>query len=341
MQPTTERRSARVAAQRAARAATQPPQEGAVGTAVAKAEERIASALTRGRGRGGGAGRGHGGRGNPDPRSRGQKRSRGGEDPTGRDGPSSAEDEGANELEVESSDSSASDSSKESSKDPATLRKLWMYTVTKEHYADTLPTPFKLNNPQVVKDPVLWGLLWDMMGVTSTAFVTEHELDGDLTRAFEVALETAYLTEHGGPLAISSSMIQLKNFWKMLASVYFNAPDPKDVLEGPGRLIIQGARRVLQDLGAMFLTQVFGSSAGQAFRHASKVQLKSFSKASAKAVRAAIKAGKHSPSTGSKEKSRRCSKCGEHVGFKKGAFLRHNPRRQKPTQFCTRFRRFW
>jgi len=121
-------------------------------------------------------------------------------------------------------------------------------------------------------------------------------------------------------------MAQLKNFWKMLSQTFFGASEPSEILEGVGRLVITGASRVIQELDALYLSAVFGPSAGQAFRHTSKVRVNGFSKRSSRAVRAAIKAGKSSTTakTPTGTNPFECKKCGKFVGRRKGAFARHN-----------------
>jgi len=327
------RRSSRIAAQAAQAAsasttaqansggttptATTTPPAGPTNEELRKAvkdAERRFKEHSRGRGRG---------------RGRSSSRGRGGKRPRADDEDSEEEEE---ELKTPSlpvsddSSSSSSSSDEDSHQDPESLRKLWLYPLTKEHYGDVLPVPFKLANPQVCKDPVLWGLLWESLNVSPSSFVDAYELDGELTRAFGVALEAAYLIEDGEPLSFSGQMAQLKNFWKMLSQTFFGASEPSEILEGVGRLVITGASRVIQELDALYLSTVFGSSAGQVFRHNSKVRLSGFSKRSSRAVRAAIKAGmssrtaRASPSTEPFE----CKKCGKYIGRRKGAFYRHN-----------------
>jgi len=301
-----ERRSERLAALAAARSGSEPSGGGGadVSALVGETDRKIAAAGTRGRGRG---------RGGP-PIGRGGKRER---SPDGSGG--SSEDE---------TSSSSSSSSSDDEKDPAHLRRCWLYATTKAHFKSTLPSPFRLVNPQVIKDPRLWPLLWETLEVVPESFIDTHQLDGNVTKAFGEALETCFHVEEGPSVSLSRPLAQLKTYWKVLSQVYFSAHLPEDILEGAGGVIIREAGTVMMKLDGDFLGCVYGAQAEKAFRHATRVRLTSFPKDSSSAVRSAISAGKKSerregPGRGSAPGSRKCSKCGESLG-PNGSFRKHN-----------------
>ena len=198
------------------------------------------------------------------------------------------------------SPSSVSDesSSDEGSDDPM-LKSCWMYRTTKLHYREVLPVPFKVSNARIVKDARLWPLLWDTVRATEDSFTNVYDLDGDLTKAFESSLKLTYSNDFG-EFNLGRHLPRLKSLWKLLGKVYLCSETPSEVLEGSSRVIWEDARKIVDQMDAEYLSRVLGHAAGDAYRHEKKLSADLFPKDSAKAVKAALKAGRGNRQQGPK-----------------------------------------
>jgi len=185
-----------------------------------------------------------------------------------------------------------------------------MYRTTKMYYREVLPVPFKVSNARIVKDARLWPLLWDTVRATDDSFTNIYDLDGELTKAFESSLKLAYNTDFGD-FNFGRHLPRLKSCWKLLAKVYLCSETPNEVLEGSSRVIWEDARKIVSQLDAEYLGKVLGHAAGEAYRHETRLSADLFPKDAAKAVKAALKAGRGTRQQGNKSGHRPFPKGGK------------------------------
>ena len=79
------------------------------------------------------------------------------------------------------------------------LRDYFTYDATKALLPVPVPLPFRICNPDVLKEPKLWPLLFDVLGVVSTDLVTPAGFDGDVIKAFVDSAMECYRRPESSP----------------------------------------------------------------------------------------------------------------------------------------------
>lgn len=246
-------------------------------------------------------------------------------------------DDGSDDTFVSSDSSSESD--EDSGKDPDELRQLWSYKATKELHRKSLPLPFKMSNPQVIKAPRLWPLMLDQLSITATDLVTSRGLDGEVTKCYMEHLNATYQLPDGGNTADSGSLFKLKQKLRIFGALYLAADDPAGLFEGACLSIMTEAETILRTLDGHHLSRVYGPAAGQSFRDALRLPLTFFPSDCVSAARHAMRKRSRSVRStkeihprnrgkrwnGNKrphDRARQCSQCGAWV--RRGGFDEHN-----------------
>ena len=205
--------------------------------------------------------------------------------------------------------------------DPA-VTVLWSYRATKDAYIKAIPRPLRITNPRVLKTARLWPLLWDTLSVVASDFVSERDLDGEVSRAFTEAFSSFYNLREGGCSADPGLILRIKDKWKILGALYLAAEDPETLFLGAGKRLMEDVSSIIQGLDATHLGRVHGPRAKEIFQQASLLPLDQFGDENVEAARLAIR--KRSSKHDDRRRGRpgECELCGATV--LRGKFKEHN-----------------
>jgi len=214
-----------------------------------------------------------------------------------RGGMKNDEEGGPEELEESEDDGGSSEASEHSrrrrkGRDGAErrLRAYSMYLATKDFVVETLPVPFRISNALVLKEPLLWPLLFDTIALKTTDLASPSGLDGDVVKAFLEGLAEAYRRLPEAELAEHRRV--LKQVFRACGLCFVSIvklSDPWQVFEALD-VFLKQASAIFDAMDERLIALTSGGHAATAFSKSRRFANLSFPARSKSAVKAAARA---------------------------------------------------
>jgi len=194
----------------------------------------------------------------------------------------------------------------------ALLKDHELYGPTKDQLPGSLPLPFRLANPFVLKEPRLWPLLFEDMQLQLTDLTTKTGLDGDVTKAFTEAFYECY--RRLPPAEVVEKCRATKQIFKACAMCFIGvcgSMEPWRIFDALGVFVTQ-ATEAFDALDERLVAVTAGGRAASAFANSRKFDLLYLPGRSKNASSAAARVS---------AKGQKCNRCEE--TFYGGSFRDH------------------